>query len=230
MHKYKILVFLLIMSLWSVSAKGQDYRYEIGGMAGTSFYMGDANKTKLYQNVYPSLGAIFRYNKDFRWSLKTNLVIGKVGGDTKKSDNVFPFAQTTSFERLFYELGGQVEFNFFNYSNDYAYLNTTKFTPYVFTGIGFTYAAGGKSFFDANIPLGIGMKYKIKERFNLGFEFSFRRLFRDDFDVTQKEGFNLDDPYDIKSGPVKNKDWYSLTMITLTWDFGPRCKDCLNLY
>ena len=229
MRKVIILTFLFT-KLLSVGLKAQDYRYEIGGMTGLSFYMGDINKSKLYQNSHPALGAVFRYNKDFRWSLKTNLLMGKVSGDTKNLNNSFPFGKEASFSRYFYELGGQVEYNFFNYSNEYAYLNTTRLTPYVFTGIGITYGSGNKSYFDANIPFGIGLKYKIKERLNLGFEFSFRRLFKDNFEVTEKDGFELDDPYNIKSKFTKNKDWYSLTMVTLTWDFGPRCKDCLNLY
>lgn len=225
--------FLIIVCLFYSSyneLKAQDdYKYEIGGMAGTSFYMGDANKSKLYQNPGLSFGAIFRYNVDLRWSVKNNFVIGKVSGDTRNSGNKFPFGAETSFSRMFYELGSQIEFNFFNYSDKYAYLGTRRISPYVFTGIGITLGSGEKSFIDANIPLGIGVKYKIKDRLNLGFEFSFRKLFSDSFDVTKRgDDFNLDAPYKIKGSVFKNNDWYSLTMISLTWDFGARVCPCLN--
>lgn len=234
MSKRKItsVILLIICSFFSlVGLKAQDnYKYEIGGMVGTSFYMGDANKSKLYQNPGLSIGAVFRYNVDLRWSVKSNFVLGKVSGDTRDSGNKFPFGQEISFSRMFYELGSQIEFNFFNYSDKFAYLGARKISPYVFTGIGFTLGSGEKTFFDANIPIGIGVKYKIKERLNLGFEFSFRKLFSDSFDVTKSnDGFNLDEPYKIKGSIFKNNDWYSLTMITLTWDFGPRVCPCLNI-
>ncbi len=234
MSKRKILfAFIFIISSVSsfIKLKAQDdYKYEIGGMAGTSFYMGDANKTKLYQNPGLSAGIIFRYNKDLRWSVKSNFVIGKVSGDTQSSGNKFPHGQEAEFSRMFYELGSQIEFNFFNYSDKFGYLGAKRISPYIFTGIGFTLGSGEKTFFDVNVPLGVGVKYKIKDRLNLGFEFSFRKLFSDSFDVTKKnEDFNLDEPYKIKGNLLKNNDWYSLTMITLTWDFGARVCPCLNI-
>lgn len=232
--KSKIYVFLFIIcSLYSNQAlKAQDdYKYEIGGMAGTSFYMGDANKTSLYKDPGLAAGIVFRYNMDLRWSVKTNFVIGRVSGDTKGSQNAYPFDRQSSFSRNFYELGSQIELNFFSYSDKFSYLGTRRFSPYFFTGVGITFGSGERKFFDANIPMGIGLKYKIKDRLNLGFEFSFRKLFSDSFDVTKnyKVGnLSLEDPYDIQSSAIKNKDWYSLTMITLTWDFGLRTCPCLN--
>ncbi len=223
-------ILVVIHSLvLTATLRAQEYKYEIGGMAGVSFYMGDANKTKLYQSPGPAGGVVFRYNMDFRWAIKSNLAIGHISGDTKHSGNAFPYAQQSSFSRMFYELGGQVEFNFFNYSDKFPYLDTKRWTPYVFTGVGFTFGSGEKTFFDANIPLGVGVKYKLRDRLNLGFEFSFRRLFSDDFDVTKKgQNFNLNDPYGVKSSVLKNKDWYSLTVISITWDFGFRCNPCFN--
>ena len=99
----------------------------------------------------------------------------------------------------------------------------------MFTGVGITFASGEKKFLDANIPIGIGLKYKMKDRLNIGFEFSFRKLFSDSFDVTEKNSkFDLDSPYGIKGSIFKNNDWYSLTMFTITWDFGRRVCPCLN--
>ncbi len=197
-------------------------------MAGMSSYMGDANKTKPFSGLKPAGGVIFRYNKNFRWAYKADFAIGNVSGDTEKSGNIFPYGENVSFNRTFFELGGQIEFNFFSYSDKYAYLGTKKFSPYIFTGLGITGATGEKSFFGMNLPLGVGLKYKIRDRLNLGFEFSFRKLFGDSFDQTKKDGFALNDPYNIKSSFLKNKDWYSLTVFSLTWDFGLRKDPCLN--
>lgn len=221
-----LFIFIAVISFGKISA--QEYEYEIGGMAGTSFYMGDANKSKLFQNSHLAAGVILRYNRNFRWAYKANLVVGGVSGDTRNSGNVFPNGENKSFNRTFYELGGQVEFNFFHYSDKYQYLGTKRFSPYIFTGLGVTYGSGDESFFGLNLPLGIGLKYKLKDRLNLGFEFSFRKLFGDSFDVTEKSDFTLEDPYKIKSSFFKNKDWYVLTMFSITWDFGLRKKSCIN--
>lgn len=230
-NKYVCIPVLFIASvLYSISAQAQDdYKYEIGGMGGIDFYMGDANKTKLFNDIGPVFGGVFRYNFDLRWALKTNLLMGHVSGDTRHFDNAFPFGQQRSFSRMFWEAGTQIEFNFFSYSDQFAYLGAKRFTPYVFTGVGFTLGGGEKTFFDANIPMGIGLKYKLKERLNIGFEFSFRKLFSDSFDVTRNSGFQLNDPYKIKSSVFKNKDWYSLTMVSVTWSFGARECPCLNI-
>ena len=230
-NKYVYIPVLFVtFVLYSISAKAQDdYKYEIGGMAGIDFYMGDANKTKFFNDIGPAFGGVFRYNVDLRWSLKTNLLIGYVSGNTRNFDNAFPFGQQASFKRLFWEAGTQIEFNFFSYSDQFAYLGAKRFSPYVFTGVGLTLGGGEKTFFDVNVPMGIGIKYKLKERLNLGFEFSFRKLFSDSFDVTKNEGFQLNDPYKIRSSVFKNKDWYSLTMFSVTWSFGARECPCLNI-
>jgi len=190
--------------------------------------MGDANKTALYKDVGPSVGAVFRYNHGFRWSVKSNLIIGRVSGSTEGTGDALPFNSKVSFGRNFYELGGQVEFNLFNYSDKYAYLDTKRWTPYVLLGIGATLGSGEQKYFSMNIPIGVGLKYKLRERLNLGFEFSFRKLFDDGFDVTSKTGFSLSNPLGTNDSAIKNKDWYSLTMISLTWDFGARCNPCIN--
>lgn len=105
---------------------------------------------------------------------------GQVSGKTEGMENVFPNNAQTSFNRSIMELGGQAEFNFFPYSDKFDYAGAKRFSPYVLVGIGLTVApGGGKTFASPNIPLGVGMKYKIKNRLNLGCEFSFRKLFGD---------------------------------------------------
>lgn len=192
--------------------------------------MGDANKNSLFKGLNPAGGAVFRYNANFRVALKANLMWARVSGSTEGLDNVFPDNAQVSFDRNLFELGGQFEFNFFPYSDMFSYLNTKRFTPYVLAGIGLTMAPGdGETFFGPNIPLGVGVKYKIKNRINLGCEFSMRKLFGDSFDTTGEDNAVLKDPYKIGGSFFKNKDWYSFLLISVTWDFGPRCRPCNNI-
>ncbi len=214
--------------LWSALncpvAAAQEYKYEIGGGVGMSMYMGDANKNDFFSGWQPAAGAIWRKNINFRWAAKADLMAGKISGNTQNNANAFPGGLTDSFDHMFYELGGQIEFNFLPYSDKFAYLQTSRITPYLLAGLGLTYAPADKSFFGLNLPMGIGVKYKVKNRINLGLEYSFRKLFGDGFDSAK-----LDDPYHVKSSLVKNKDWYSVLWFTLTWDFGPNDRACTNL-
>ena len=211
------------------TAVAQEYKYEIGGMAGLSMYMGDANQTALLKGFNPAGGMVFRRNFNFRWALKTDLMMGRITGDTKNTDNVFPNNGEASFNRDFFELGGQIEFNFLPYSDKFAYLNTSKIAPYLLTGLGVTVAPGkNQTFASVHFPLGLGVKYKIRNRINLGLEYAVHKLFSDSFDAPDKEGFNLDNPYKIQSGLFKNKDWYNTLMFSVTWDFGPNDRKCTN--
>jgi len=197
-------------------------------MLGASMYMGDANQTALLRGFNPAGGLVFRRNFNFRWALKTDLMMGRITGNTKNTDNVFPNQGNVSFTRNFFELGGQIEFNFLPYSDKFAYLNTSRIAPYLLTGLGFTAATGKRTFGSVHFPLGLGVKYKIKNRVNLGLEYTVHKLFSDGFDAPDKEGFNLDNPYNIRSGLFKNKDWYNTLMFSVTWDFGPNDRKCTN--
>lgn len=217
----------LFISISTVNVCAQEYKYEIGGAIGPSFYMGDANRTRPYLHPGVAGGLLFRYNINFHWGIKANLFVGNVSGKSIDSGNIFPFSVQASFHRTLADLGTQVEFNFFPYSDKYSYLGTKPYTPYLFTGVGATYATGDNFFMDANIPFGMGFKYKLKNKMNIGIEFSMRKLFRDDFDVVrQTTGWSLDSPYGIQSSLFKNRDWYSFTMVFLTWEFGLREDPC----
>ena len=225
--KKRIVVILFLICCTTVVA--QEYKYEIGGGIGGSMYMGDVNSSSLTQGWNPALDVIFRRNFNFRWAFKSNLKMGKITGNTENTENVFPDFAQTSFSRNFYELGGQMEFNFMPYSDLFAYLNTSRLSPYVLSGLGFTLAPGGtRTFFGVNLPLGIGVKYKVRNRINLGLEFTVHKLFNDAFDSPDKEGFGLDNPYNVQSGLLKNKDWYNTLTFSITWDFGPNDRKCSN--
>ena len=225
---YRAFIIMLIC-FTGTTAVAQEYKYEIGGMAGLSMYMGDANQSALLQGFNPAGGAVFRRNFNFRWALQADLMGGKVTGSTTKTDNVFPNQGEVSFSRGFFELGGHMEFNFLPYSDKYAYLSTSKIAPYLLAGLGVTMAPGKSgTFASVNFPLGLGVKYKVRNRINLGVEYTVHKLFGDAFDAPDKGGFNLDNPYNIQSGAFKNKDWYNTLMFSVTWDFGPNDRKCTN--
>ncbi|MBR2637619.1 MAG: outer membrane beta-barrel protein [Bacteroidaceae bacterium] len=205
-----------------------EYRYELGGMAGGSFYLGDANYSSLFKNMNLMGGVVWRYNLNLRMALKANLAVAGISGATADFDNRFPGGET-EFSRTIYDLGAQFEYNFFAYGSGGGYKRTHRLTPYVSAGLGFTFAPEPvDNVFTVNIPLGVGVKYKFAPRFNLGCEFSFRFTLSDKLDVTENKIPYLDDPYGIKSSGIKNKDSYTFFAIFLTYDLSPKYRECNN--
>ena len=223
-------IFSSFLLLCASVLMAQEYKYEIGGALGGAFYMGDANNNMFFKGLNPSASAVFRYNRNFRWAVKANLTWAKVSGATEGLENVFPEKAQASFGRNVIDLGGQMEFNFFPYSDKFAYSQTKRLSPYVFVGIGAMVSPGaGGTIISPNIPLGMGLKYKLMDRLNIGCEFSFRKLFTDGIDVAEGNTL-LDNPYDIESSILKNKDWYSFLHFSVTWDFGRRLRPCNNIH
>jgi hypothetical protein len=223
---FQRIAITLLLSISPFALSAQEYLYEIGGMAGGSFYMGDANNNAAFRNMNPAISVLFRYNVNFRTALKVNLAYAGVSGSTEGLKNVFPDNGQAAFKRRVIDLGVQGEFNFFPYSDKYKYLYTKRISPYIAGGLGFSAApgsGGGSTFFSPHISAGTGVKYKLMPRINIGAELSIRKLFGDGLD-TEGDNKLLDNPYRITGGVFKNKDWYSMLMITASYDFGLR--DC----
>lgn len=93
--------------------------------------------------------------------------------------------------------------------------------PFIFGGLGATFVKGEqKNVFTANVPLGIGAKYKINERMNVGVDWSIHFSLSDELD-------GVKDPYGIKSsGLWKNQDCYSMLQVSFTYSFSAKCKTC----
>lgn len=206
----------------------QDYKYEIGVEAGISSYWGDANHNLLIYRPGFTGGAIFRYVIDYRWSIRANLSAAMLSGNSADNENVFPGGETYTFNTTLIDAGCRAEFNFFNYGIGYAYRSTSRISPYITAGIAFSvgFPQDG-NFFAVNIPLGLGVKYKVAERWNLGLEFAMHKMLNDRVDSQ-----DLKDPYKIESSFLKNTDWFSSLVFTITYDFGFKtlpCNTCPDL-
>ena len=216
----KRIIAITLITLASVtSVFAQDtYRYEVGGGIGMSGYIGDAS-TNIMKHPGWAAGGIFRYVIDRRWSLKANLIVANIGG---RSDGiVYPGGAVYEFNSTLYDAGAQMEFNFFNFGIGSKYMNLKRITPYLTVGLGGTFATpdvGGNAFAIV-LPMGVGGKYKWKERLNLGLEFTMRKSFGDGLD-------GLSDLNGIRHSFAKNTDWYSVLMVSVTYEFGKRCKVC----
>lgn len=208
------------MMLVLFSVHGQDYRFEFGPALGVSGYLGDLNNSNMYKHPGVVGGGIFRYIANSRWVVKGDLLYAGLKGDSNDVQNKFPHDQHYSFSSSVVDLGGQIEFNFFHFGAGPRYKKYKRLSPYLTVGLGMTMAfTNGKTGVAMNLPMGLGLKFKLKERLNLGFEFTMRKCFGDNID-------GLSDLYGVKHSFAKNTDWYSFAMFSVTYEFGKRCIKC----
>ena len=216
----RAIAIIAMLAATAINAMAQDYRFEIGAALGTTGYLGDVNRGNFLRNPGVSGGGVFRFLKDYRWAFKGSLNVATISGDSKNEKAAFAGGNTYSFSSTLIDLGAQVEFNFFNFGIGSKYKNLKRLTPYLPLGLGGTMAScSGSSAFAVNLPMGVGVKYKIKERLNMGAEFTMRKCFGDKID-------GLSDLNGLKSSFAKNTDWYSLIQVSVTWEFGKRCRVC----
>ncbi|MDQ3015614.1 MAG: porin family protein [Bacteroidota bacterium] len=122
----------IIFSLPVFSQKG----YELGVLAGASFYVGDINPNYGLKSPEPTLQFLGRYNFNSRTSLRMDVAAGRLTGRDSISENPFQQARNLSFRSDYLDASIDLEFNFFNYVHG---SRNQYFTPYVYGGLGFTY-------------------------------------------------------------------------------------------
>lgn len=200
----------------------ETYRFDIGAGVGMSGYLGDANGGNPFSHPGVGLNASLRYLANTRLAFRGILTAASLSGSTKDMSNVLPGGAAYDFKSWVYDLGARAEFNFFNYGLGKEYQQMSRFSPYLSLGMGVTMASvEGDTFTAATLPMGVGVKYKLQPRVNLGLEFTMTKVFGDHID-----GKDLSDIYLIKSSFLKNTDWYSSLMISLSYEFGERCVTC----
>ena len=194
------IVFCLLMFPFCCAMAQEEYTWEMGGVIGGSFYMGDANSSTPFKDTGIAGGFIARYLLNPHMAIKGNLTAGRISGDTRDFKNVYPNGEYATFKRTIIDLGAQFEYNFLGYGIGNTYRGDRRFTPYILGGLGFTFAPKPvKTVFTMNIPIGVGIKFKATPRINIGCEFTMRFSLSDQLDVTQREGLQLEDPYQILS-------------------------------
>lgn len=220
----KKILFILFIVFALSAAKAQDttYKFDAGVQLGISGYLGEANSSNIFKHPGFSAGASFRYLPNARMAFRGVFMTTSLSGNTVDMDNVLPGGQNYEFSSRVYDLGARYEFNFLPYGIGETYKRLSRITPYMTLGIGVTYATcDGENTFAPNIPLGVGVKYKLSRRLNMGLEFTMTKTFSDKID-----GKNLSDMYLIKSSFIKNTDWYSNISFSITYEFGERCSTC----
>lgn len=238
MNRYLVLFF---STLWLACASAfaqqgdlLEYQQEIGGGIGISSYLGDASGGFMKEPGFSGT-LIWRRNFNPRMVLKTHAAYGHISGNTKGvyipqdpssgTPTGGDAAPDIHFSRNLVDAGVDFELNFLGYGLGAAYKGLSRWTPYLLAGMGFVvgFGGGGETAGGLNIPLGLGFRFKLMPRLNLGLECTVNFTTCDKLDDA-----HLNDPYGIKSSPMKNKDCYTKAFISLTYDIAPKYRRCNN--
>lgn len=224
MRKGLVTLLMLCATLTASAQQDDEYLMEIGGGVGMVAYQGDFNG-KITSGMQPAGAIVWRRLLNPYMGFRVTGMMGKLKGDATRVETYYPDETTRaySFDRSLTDVSVTYEYNFWPYGTGRDYRGSKRLTPFIFGGIGATYVSGGeKKVFTANVPIGLGIKYKLKERLNVGLEWSMHFSLSDELD-------GMADPYGIKSsGAFKNTDCYSGLMLTLTYSFKSKCRTCNN--
>ena len=217
------LLLLMLAAMLNMNAQTDDeYLMEIGGGVGFLGYLGDYNNV-LTRDLQPMATLLICRNLNPYMGLRLAASFGKLKGDERDVKTIYPSTGVTpySFSRTLTDVSLTYEYNFWPYGTGHDYYGAKRLTPFVFLGLGGTYAGGdGSSVFTANVPIGLGLKYKVGQRMNVGVEWAMHFSMSDKLDGRK-------DPYGItSSGMFKNTDCYSVLQLTLSYSFMPKCTTC----
>ncbi len=235
----------MMLLLIAVAMRAQDdveYRMELGVGANMTSYQGDLS-SGLFSNMQPGGSVLFRAIINPRSAVRIGAMVSKLKGEVGKADTRFPDVKEFSFSNTLADLSVAYEYNFWPYGTGRDYRGAKRITPFISLGLGMTYAhckegtydysqgsteggeyvpqhSASKSVITGNIPIGVGVKYKIGARTNLSLDWHIHISFSDNLD-------GLDDPYRIKSsGLLKNDDSYTVLTLGLTYSLSPKCSTC----
>jgi hypothetical protein len=276
MTSFKLLFISILLSSLSFS-QSQSFKaaFEFGFMGGGSYYIGDLNQKKHFIYSKPAGGLIVRYNLSTRHSMRFTASYGQVYGQDAVSDQSYQQNRNLSFSSSIIEIAAGFELDLLKYRiNDMKY----PISPYFFYEIAYfrmnpivkddsgndislqelgtegqgTYLNSKKQYVlnQISIPLGIGIKFNLKKRVAVSFEYGIRKTFTDYLDdvsglyVNPSELAELKGPLaaeladpslnnqssttlGLNRGNSNTKDWYVMYGAMIT--FKPWRKDICRM-
>ena len=154
-----LLVLALVACAVRAACQETEYKMEIGGMAGGSFYMGDANWSRPFKDMRFAGAVVARQLFNPHMAVKYDFAVAGIAGDTRDFAGKFPGGGQAAFSRTLFDIGAQFEYNFLPYGTGGGYRDTRRVTPYITGGVGLTFAPAPADFVGSlNFPLGMGVK------------------------------------------------------------------------
>jgi hypothetical protein len=224
MRQVLVCLLLLAGALGMRAQEDPEYKMEIGGSVGLVNYLGDYNGN-LTKDLQPmgSVVAKFRVNPRMSWAV--SIGYGTLKGDIADAQTWFPEAGSLppSFSNGLIDGSVLFEYNFWPFGTGREYRGARPLTPFFAFGLGLCHVnTPDNGVLAMSLPLGFGIKYKVRDRLNLTAEWLMHFTGSDRLD-------GVTDPYGIKSsGLFKNTDCFGTLQLSLTYDIWEKCKTCNN--
>ena len=209
----------LLLATFFITQTSLAQRSEVGFGLGTFNYTGDLAYTYQFANSKPAATVFYRANISRIISFRTAITGGKIGASDNRPVDAFATRRNTSFNLFLLELSGGLEYHFLNWRDD---KRITRFTPYLFAGMGLFSISGMASKpaeysnIQLAIPFGMGFKYVLNPKWYLALEFGMRKTFFDYLDnVSGGDGVIKDFQY----GNPNDNDHYYFLGLSLTRTF-----------
>lgn len=213
---------LLLLSFLMTRAQEKEYLYEIGGGVGASWGYGDVNPSKVLYSPSASFSLLYRYNLNLRWAFAAELQSAGLAGDTRDFSYATPDGPY-DYSLRFWQLGIRPEIHFWNYGWGSDYREKKRYTPFLTLGLsgGIISGLDDGSEFTLGIPMGVGYKLKMAQRWNAQLTALFTKTFSDRLDGRA-------DPEGIVTSGLAGNDWLASITLSVTFDFKERCIECHN--
>jgi hypothetical protein len=170
-------------------------KVELGGLIGGSYYWGDIVNTFQPTNVGPAATFFVRYHLNPRVALRGNFAYARIkGADSISAGSTWQRNRNLAFYSDIFELSGVVEYNLVPDGNMNRKVKT-RAIPYVFGGLGVFHfnpkatnpitgkvvelqplKLNGVSYSRTSlcIPIGVGYRFYLNHRWQIGVELSMR--------------------------------------------------------
>lgn len=212
-----ILSLISFISLFPLSSFAQ--LTEMGLELGVFNFTGDLASKYNLKSCRPGASLFLKSNLTKGLSLRYGISGGWLSGNDKFSDDPFNQIRNYSFDIFLFEGFGVFEFNFLDYRSKNARIH---WTPYLNFGLAaFTFWGNrdmNDDFFPVQpaIPMGVGIRYEVSKRLDIGIEASARATFSDHLDGVSGSDNTIKD---YKYGNQYDFDAYYFIGFTLNYIF-----------
>jgi hypothetical protein len=202
----------MLLTSASAFADVPNYNMEVGLLGGVSYCMGEVS-SYAFQSSTGAYGVQFRYKFTPRIALQAKVQSTPV------------YAQWD-----FFNFDVTAEYNFFRFGLNYYDSRVEYFTPYIFLGVGMSMSNfealttkngfKDKSFRGAYLPVGIGLKWKFAERWQL------QAAWQHQIYVDPIKGDDIDNSASANYN-ILNNDVVSTLTASIVFEFAQEKKRCV---
>ena len=226
----------------------KEYSFDAGLQLGAGYYIGDANSIPFMQPRYV-IGAQVRYKMtNQRLALQFKMQRSCVAYDYSAQESAEQPIQPTIYQNPMWSADFVCEFNFFKFGSPLYDYRVKTITPYIFLGVGGSVSNKAATLMadksvpmievkrmnvTAYVPVGIGLKWKFADRWQLQVAWQHQIYFSDNvegylpgIDFTQDDKLTeltqgvLNNSHDLNGFNILNNDLTSTLTIGVVFEFG----------